>query len=68
MHKREIVRLKAKAQEKGLTIIPLAIYLKKGCIKVKIATARGKTKVDKRATIKERDEKRRMEQATKHYK
>lgn len=67
MHKREIMRLKAASQEKGLTLVPLAMYLKKGRIKVKIATARGKTKFDKRHSIKEREEKRRMQKALKHH-
>lgn len=67
MHKREITRLKAAIQEKGLTIVPLSIYLKAGKIKVKISTARGKRKVDKRASIKEREEKRRMQRALKKF-
>ena len=65
MHKREITRLKAATQEKGLTIVPLAMYLKNGKIKVKLATARGKSHVDKRKSLKEKDEKRRMSQAMK---
>jgi len=68
MHKREIARLKNATQEKGLTIVPLAIYLKGGRIKIKIATARGKAQIDKRHTIKERDEKRRMEKILKQHK
>lgn len=67
MHKREIVRLKSDTQEKGLTIIPLAMYLKKGRVKVKIATARGKKSIDKRETIKARDEKRTIDRAKKEY-
>ncbi|MGA8163510.1 MAG: SsrA-binding protein SmpB [Waddliaceae bacterium] len=63
MHKREISRLKMATQEKGLTIIPLSIYLKGGRIKVKIAAARGKAARDKRAAIKEKDVKRRMQKA-----
>lgn len=62
MHKREIIRLKVLAQEKGLTIVPLAFYLKQGKIKIKIAAARGKKAFDKRAAIKEKDEKRRIRQ------
>lgn len=58
MHKREIAKLKVAFQEKGLTIIPLALYLKNGRVKVRIATAKGKKTVDKRAAIKERDDKR----------
>ncbi len=67
MHKREITRLKSAIQEKGLTIVPLSIYLKAGKIKVKISTAKGKRKVDKRASIKEREEKRRMQRALKKF-
>lgn len=67
MHKREIERLRVATQEKGLTIIPLALYLKQGRVKLRIATAKGKKNVDRRADIKERDEKRRIQQALKQY-
>lgn len=67
MHKKEIERLKKAVQEKGLTVIPLGIYLKHGRIKVKIAIAKGKKKGDKRAAIKERDETRRMQKVLKQY-
>lgn len=63
MHKKEITKLKTASQEKGLTIVPLALYLKAGKVKVKIATAKGKSTVDKRKSIKERDEKRTIQQA-----
>lgn len=65
MHKREINRLKVATQEKGLTIIPLGMYLKNGRVKLRIATAKGKKTFDKRAAIKERDEKRHLQQALK---
>ncbi len=65
LHKREIEKLKRSIQEKGLTIIPLAIYLKRGRAKVKIAVARGKKQHDKRSAIKEREHKRSMERALK---
>lgn len=67
MHKREINRLKVGTQEKGLTIIPLALYLKEGRVKVRIATAKGKQSHDKRAAIKERDEKRNLQKALKQF-
>jgi SsrA-binding protein len=67
MHKREIIRLKSDLHEKGLTVIPLSMYLKKGKIKIKIATARGKKNIDKRETIKARDEKRTMDRIKKEY-
>ncbi len=67
MHKREISKIRIAAQEKGLTIIPLAFYLKDGRVKVKIATAKGKKNVDKREAIKTRDEKRHMDKMMKHH-
>lgn len=65
MHKREIAKLKMATQEKGLTIIPLSFYLKEGRVKVRIGTAKGKKSVDKRASIKERDDKRHMDKMLK---
>lgn len=66
MHKREINRLKVATQEKGLTIVPLAMYLKQGRVKLRIAIAKGKKSIDKRADIKAKDEKRRVQQALKN--
>lgn len=65
MHKREINKLRVATQEKGLTLIPLAFYLKEGRVKVRIAIGRGKKLVDKRETIKARDEKRNMDRVMK---
>ena len=65
MHKREINKLRVATQEKGFTIIPLALYLKKGRIKIRLAIAKGKKNIDKRANIKERDHKRQVQQALK---
>lgn len=67
MHKREIAKLRVATQEKGLTIIPLAFYLKEGRVKVRIALAKGKNVVDKRETIKERDDKRHMSKIMKDH-
>lgn len=67
MHKREIERIRVAIQEKGLTIIPLSLYLNKGRVKVKVAIAKGKKTYDKRADIKAKDEKRQMQQALKEY-
>ncbi len=64
MHHYEIERLRRDVQEKGMTLVPLSMYLKKGRVKVKIALARGKKSVDKRSAIKERDEKRSIQRAT----
>lgn len=54
LHKREILKLQTLSQEKGLTLIPLSMYLKKGIVKVKIASARGKKLYDKRRALKEK--------------
>lgn len=67
MHKREIERLRIASQEKGLALIPLALYLNKSRVKVKIAIAKGKKTFDKRATIKERDDKRQIERSLKNF-
>ena len=66
LHKREIQQLKTATQEKGLTIIPLSLYLKKGKVKLRIGLCKGKKTVDKRQDIKERDVKRQMQQALKN--
>lgn len=68
MHKREIERMQVAVQEKGLTLIPLAFYLKDGRVKVRIAIAKGKKTHDKREAIKERDEKRTIQKMMKSYK
>lgn len=67
LHKREINRFKVATQEKGFTIIPLALYLKNGRVKVRIGIAKGKKNYDKRADIKARDEKRQVQQAMKQH-
>jgi len=58
----EIKRIIAKVDRKGLTVIPLAIYLNaRGKIKIKIALAEGKSRGDKREALKEREAKREMD-------
>lgn len=63
MHKREIAKISKQVVEKGLSLIPLSIFLKKGIAKVKIAIAKGKKAYDKRAALKERDAKRDIQRA-----
>lgn len=58
LKKQEITRLRSKLNQKGLTIIPLKVYTKQGKIKLEIALARGKSKEDKRETIKRREQER----------
>ena len=64
-HAREILKIGSAIQEKGLTCIPLGLYLKAGRAKLKIALARGKKLHDKRETIKAREEKRAVDRAIK---
>ncbi len=63
LHKREIARINAKLGEQGLTLVPLQIYLKDGRAKVELGLGRGKRTIDKRETIKERDQQREIERA-----
>ena len=58
LNKKEIYKIKEKLEQKGLTLVPLKIYLKNRKAKVEICIARGKKKFDKRESIKERDLKR----------
>ena len=65
MHSLEIKRLKKSTKEKGLTIVPLSVYLKNGKVKIEIGLARGKHLDDKREDAILRDAKREMEHARK---
>jgi len=65
MHRKEIDRLRGKAEGKGFTLIPLKLYFKDSFVKVEIGLARGKKLFEKRDTIKEREAKREIEKARK---
>ena len=66
LHRAEIVKMTAKVVRKGLTIVPLAIYLNaRGVIKVKVALAEGKAVGDKREALKAREQKREMDRIRK---
>ncbi len=66
LHADEIRRLIGKVKEKGLTLVPLRVYLKGDRAKVELALARGKRAYDKREAIAEREAEREMSRATKH--
>lgn len=66
LHKREIAKLKSLSQERGLTLIPLSLYLKNGYVKVKIASAKGKKTYDKRAALKAREHQKTIDRAMKN--
>lgn len=68
MHRHEIMRLQGRVQEKGYTLVPLRMYLKKNRVKVEIGLARGKRQYDKRQAISQRDAAREMERALKRTK
>ncbi len=56
LHKREIKKLIGKIKQKGFSLIPLELYFNnKGLVKLKLGLGRGKSKYDKRETIKEKD-------------
>jgi SsrA-binding protein len=55
LHLREIRKLIGKTQEKGLTLVPLRVYLKKGRVKVELGVARGKKLIDKRETERRKE-------------
>jgi SsrA-binding protein len=55
LKKKQIDYLRGKAQEKGLTIIPLSVYSKGNLVKVELGIAKGKKQYDKRNSIKKRD-------------
>jgi SsrA-binding protein len=61
LHSSEIHRLWNNVRQKGVTIIPLNVYLKDGRAKIEIAIAKGKKLYDKRAEIAKRDSEREIE-------
>jgi len=68
LHKKEIQKIQAKINEKGLTLVPLkAFFNSKGLLKIELAVAKGKKLYDKRETIKKRDNQRQLEQIKKQF-
>jgi len=63
LNRREINKLIGYIQQKGYSLIPLQVYLKRGLVKVQLAVAKGKKLYDKREDIAKRDAKRDMERA-----
>ena len=60
-HKKEILRLERRVNERGYTLIPLKFYLVRGRVKVEVGLCRGKKMHDKRESIKQRDIQRDMD-------
>lgn len=63
-HKREIARLAKGVQTKGMTIVPLKLYIRNGYLKLLIALAKGRTRYDKREAISRKEAARDIERAT----
>jgi SsrA-binding protein len=60
LHSKEIRKLTAKLQEKGLALIPLRVYFKRNIAKMEVGLCKGKKFFDKRETIKQRDVERQL--------
>lgn len=68
LNKKELKSLEKSMQNKGLTIVPLRLYInEKGFAKMEIALCRGKKNYDKRETIKDRDTKRDIDRVKKNF-
>lgn len=64
LKEKELNRISAKLNEKGLTVAPLSVYLKNNLIKVEVGLCKGKKKHDKREAMKKKDLNRRMKRIT----
>jgi SsrA-binding protein len=67
MHKREINRLQALAQQDGYALVPLSVYFKNAWVKIEVGLCKGKKNYDKRDAIAKRDAKRDIDRAMKSY-
>jgi SsrA-binding protein len=63
LKREEIARIKAKVEQRGYTLVPLALYFKAGWAKVEVGLAKGRTHEDRRDAIAERESKREMDRA-----
>ena len=68
MHRYEIKKIYRKVTEKGVTLIPLKIYFKKGLVKVEIGLGTGKKEYDKRESLAKRDQERELNRLQKKFK
>lgn len=67
LHKNEIIKLKEKVEQKGLTVVPLKMYFKQAIIKMELGVCRGKHTYDKKQALKEKDLKREKDRIMKNY-
>lgn len=66
LHKREITRIGEKLREQSLTLVPTKVYFSNGRAKVELALGKGKRSIDKRQSIKKREQQREMDRAQRH--
>lgn len=67
LHKKEIARLIGETTQKGYTLVPLSVYLKRGKVKIELGLARGKKLHDKRESLAKKDAERRIQRELKNY-
>ncbi len=67
LNKYEINRLRGKVEQKGYTLVPLKIYFKGALVKIELGVCKGKELHDKRAAIKDKENKRNLERVMKEY-
>lgn len=67
LHKNEIAKIVGKINEKGMTLVPLSLYLKDGLVKVELGVCRGKQTYDKKRSIAEKDRERDLQRQLKNY-
>lgn len=67
LHRQEIIKLQDAVKQKGMTVVPLKVYLVRGRAKILIGLARGKHNYDKRHALKEQQAKRDIDRALKNY-
>lgn len=67
LHKKEIKRLSGELSTKGITLVPLKLYIKNGYAKVLLGVAKGKHEYDKRETLKRREQDRQIARVMKKY-
>lgn len=66
LHKHEIIKLAQKIKLEGATLVPIKLYFKGSLCKVEIALCKGKNQADKRESLKEKEQKRRLEKIYKN--
>ncbi|KRL04811.1 SsrA-binding protein SmpB [Liquorilactobacillus oeni] len=67
LHKKEILQLTKQVSDKGITLVPLKVYLKNGFAKILLGVGKGKRAYDKRESIKRKDQERQIQRTLKNF-